>query len=348
MALPFPSPLEPMLAEAQDEIPKGEGWVYEPKWDGFRTLVFKEGEKVHLCSRNGQPMERYFPEVVARLAEKLPGDLVLDGELIIAGAKGLDFDSLQMRIHPAASRVLKLSKEIPASYVAFDLLAVGADDWRPRTFSERRVKLLEVMPLLDDLFPTPETPDPSVAAEWFEHFEGAGLDGVIARRVELPYAPGERVMVKVKHGRTADCVVGGYRNGKAAGTVGALLLGMYDERGVLHHVGHTSSFTQKQKRELKEQLKLLEGGESFGQGRTPGSPSRWTGDKDLSWTPLKPELVCEVKYDYLQGGRFRHGATFVRWRTDKNPQDCLTTQLDPPRPFEYAKVLALAKAAAKP
>lgn len=347
MALPFSSPLEPMLAEAQPEIPQGEGWVYEPKWDGFRTLVFKDGGKVHLCSRNGQPMERYFPEVVARLAEKLSGDLVLDGELIIAGAKGLDFDSLQLRIHPAASRVLKLSKEIPASYVAFDLLAVGADDWRAKPFAERRLKLLEVMPLEDDLFPTPETVDPKVAKQWWEQFEGAGLDGVIARRVELPYAPGERVMVKVKHGRTADCVVGGYRDGKAAGSVGALLLGMFDENGVLHHVGHTSSFTQKQKRELKEQLEPLEGGTSFGQGRTPGSPSRWTGGKDLSWTPLRPELVCEVKYDYLQGGRFRHGATFLRWRTDKPPAQCNYAQLDPPRPFSFERVLELAKAAAK-
>ncbi|MFT3839489.1 MAG: ATP-dependent DNA ligase [Myxococcaceae bacterium] len=347
MALPFQSPIEPMLAEAQPEIPVGDGWVYEPKWDGFRTIVFKDGPKVHLCSRNGQPMERYFPEVVARCVEKLPESCIVDGELIIAGEKGLDFDSLQLRIHPAASRVNKLSKEIPASFVGFDLLALGGEDLRPLPFKERRQKLLAMMPMEDDLFLTPETADPAIARQWWEQFEGAGLDGVIARRTELPYVPGERVMVKVKHGRTADCVVGGYRDGKTPGTVGALLLGMYDENGVLHHVGHTSSFTQKQKRELKETLKPYEGGESFGLGRTPGAPSRWSGGKDLGWTQLRPELVVEVKYDYLQGGRFRHGATFIRWRTDKPPKDCKYSQLDPPRPFSFSRVLELAKAAAQ-
>jgi ATP-dependent DNA ligase len=334
-----------MLAEAQDQIPTGEGWVYEPKWDGFRALPFKDEEKVHLCSRNGQPLERYFPEVVALLSQKLPPRCILDGELFIPSPKGLDFEALQQRIHPAASRVLKLSKETPAGFVAFDLLALGDEDWRERPFAERRAKLLEVVPVSPLCFPTPQTVDPKLALDWFNHFEGAGLDGVIARRVELPYAPGKRVMVKVKHGRTAECVVGGYRAGKAPNTVGALLLGLYDEQGVLHHVGHTSSFTAKQKRELVETLKPYEGGTSFGEGRTPGAPSRWSGTKDLSWTPLRPELVVEVKFDYLQGDRFRHGATFLRWRTDKPPKECSYQQLAPPHPFNLEEVIALARTA---
>ena len=342
MSLPFPSPLEPMLAEAQSEIPTGEGWVYEPKWDGFRALPFVDGEKVHLCSRNGQPLERYFPEVVALLGQRLP-PCVLDGELFVATATGLDFETLQQRIHPADSRVQMLSKKTPASFVAFDLLAFGDEDWRGRPFADRRAKLLDILPVSDTLFPTPQTSDVKVATDWFNQFEGAGLDGVIARRLELPYLPGKRVMVKVKHGRTADCVVGGYRAGKAENTVGALLLGMYDEAGVLHHVGHTSSFTAKQKKELVATVKPFEGGTSFKEGRTPGAPSRWSGKKDLSWTPLRPELVVEVKFDYLQGNRFRHGATFLRWRTDKPPRDCSYQQLSPPRPFNLEEVIALAR-----
>ena len=331
-----------MLAEPADEIPTGEGWVYEPKWDGFRALPFKDGEKLHICSRNGQPLERYFPEVVAMLAQRLP-QCVLDGELFVPTPRGLDFELLQQRIHPANSRVQKLAKETPASFVAFDLLAFEQEDWRGRPFAERRAKLLEVVPVSDALFPTPQTPDPKIALDWFNHFEGAGLDGVIARRTELPYLPGKRVMVKVKHGRTADCVVGGYRAGKALNTVGALLLGLYDEAGVLHHVGHTSSFTAQQKKELVQTLKPFEGGTSFGEGRTPGAPSRWSGKKDLAWTPLRPELVVEVKFDYLQGDRFRHGATFLRWRTDKPPLQCSYAQLIPPRLFDLEEVIALAR-----
>lgn len=331
-----------MLAQAQDEIPSGEGWVYEPKWDGFRALPFKDGDKVHLCSRNGQPLERYFPEVVELLGNQLP-DCILDGELFIPTASGLDFETLQQRIHPANSRVQMLAKKNPASFVAFDLLAIGGDDWRDRPFHERRKKLLELVPVGQTLFSTPQTPDRQVATDWFHQFEGAGLDGVIARRLELPYVPGKRVMVKVKHGRTADCVVGGYRAGKAENTVGALLLGMYDDAGTLHHVGHTSSFTAKQKKELVDLLKPYEGGTSFGEGRTPGGPSRWSAKKDLSWTALRPELVAEVKFDYLQGDRFRHGATFLRWRTDKPPRDCSYSQLAPPRPFDLDEVIALAR-----
>lgn len=358
MALPFASPLEPMLAQAQKDIPRGEGWVYEPKWDGFRTLIFLDEGKVHLCSRNGLPMERYFPEVVERAARRLPPTAVFDGELFVPGARGLEFETLQQRVHPAASRVNRLSKETPASFVAFDVLAVGAEDLRAKPFKERRQKLLEIFPTDVDLFPTPQTRDPVEAEAWFHDFEGAGLDGVIARREELPYAPGERVMVKVKHGRTADCVVGAYRDGKTPGTVGSLLLGLYDEAGVLHHVGHTSSFTQKEKKALVEKLAPYRQGTgsegarppsseapvSFGRGRTPGAPSRWSaGQEKAPWNPLRPELVCEVKFDYLQGDRFRHGATFVRWRTDKAPKDCSYTQLLPPKPFSLDAVVALAR-----
>jgi ATP-dependent DNA ligase len=346
MALPFAPPLDPMLAKAEESIPVGEGYCYEPKWDGFRTVVFKDGDAVHLGSRNGLPMQRYFPEVVELMKRELNLDAVLDGELFIPGPKGLDFDALQMRIHPAASRVQKLSQEIPAGFVAFDLLAVGGEDLRGLPFSERRKRLVAVCPVKADFFPTPQTKDPAVARAWFDDFEGAGLDGVIARREDLPYRPGERVMVKVKHGRTADCVVGGYRLGKKEGTIGALLLGMYDEKGVLHHVGHTSSFTVKEKRELVDRVKPYEGGTSFGAGRTPGAPSRWSSDKDTSWTPLTPTLVCEVKFDYLQGGRFRHGATFVRWRSDKPPKDCTYDQLAPPHAFSLEKVIALSRKSA--
>lgn len=342
MALPFAPPLEPMLAEAADDIPQGQGLCYEPKWDGFRVIAFKDGDEVFLSSRNSLPLQRYFPEVAAFLKRELKGSLVLDGELFIPGPRGLDFDALQSRLHPAASRVNKLAGEIPAHYVVFDLLAVEGVDWRQRPFSERRAELLRQVPVSKDLFPTPQTHDPVTAKQWFEQFEGAGLDGIIVRREALPYLPGERVMTKVKHGRTADCVVGGYRYGKKPDTVGALLLGLYDEAGVLHHVGHTSSFTAKQKRELKEKLAPYEGGTSFGQGRTPGAPSRWTAGKDLSWTPLRPELVCEVKFDYLQGDRFRHGATFMRWRVDKAPAQCSYAQLLPPHPFSLDLVVALA------
>jgi len=343
MPLPFAPSLEPMLAEAQDDIPEGDGWRYEPKWDGFRVIAFKDGDDVFLQSRNGQPLARYFPEVVTLLREGAPARCVLDGELVIPGPKGLDFDALQARVHPAASRVEKLSKETPACFVAFDLLALGDEDLRSRPNAERRARLVGALPATPRLFPTPQTKSAAEAARWFHDFEGAGLDGVIARREELPYRPGERVMVKVKHGRTADCVVGGYRLGKKEGSVGSLLLGLYDEQGVLHHVGHTSSFTAKEKRELTEKLKPLEGGESFGQGRTPGAPSRWSKKDTVAWTPLKPELVCEVRFDFLQGPRFRHGATFLRWRVDKKPTDCTFAQLEPPNPFSLTRIVELAQ-----
>jgi ATP-dependent DNA ligase len=345
--LPFASPLEPMLAEAQDEIPRGEGWVYEPKWDGFRAIVFRDVERVHLCSRNGQPLERYFPEVVEGLRRALPGPTIVDGEIILPGERGLDFDALQARIHPAASRIAKLSQETPAGFVAFDALARGEVDLRERPFSERRAALASCFAGHGAFFVTPQTASADEAQRWFHDFEGAGCDGVIARRQALAYRPGERVMVKVKHGRTVDCVVGAYREGKTKGTVGSLLLGLYDEVGVLHHVGHTSSFTAKEKKALFERLQPLVGGESFGRGRTPDAPSRWRKEKSdqPTWVPLTPSLVCEVRYDYLQGPRFRHASTFLRWRDDKRPADCTTAQLVPPHPFELARLVAMGQGA---
>ena len=342
--LPFAPPLEPMLAEGQDEIPAGDGWLYEPKWDGFRAIVFRDGESVHLCSRNGQPLQRYFPELVEALKAALPERAIVDGEIILPSERGLDFDALQARIHPAESRIKKLAQETPSGFVAFDCLAVGDDDLREQPTSVRRARLAELFRGNGALFVTPSTTNLDDAKRWFIDFEGAGCDGVIARRLDLGYRPGERVMVKIKHGRTADCVIGAYRLGKTPGTVGSLLLGLYDDEGVLHHIGHTSSFSAKEKKALLEKLKPYEGGESFGHGRTPDAPSRWSKNKKddaPTWVPLKPELVCEVRYDYLQGPRFRHASTFLRWRTDKAPRDCLFSQLLPPNPFSLDAIIRL-------
>lgn len=342
MPLAFAPPLEPMLAKANDEIPEGPGWRYEPKWDGFRAIVFRDGDSVELSSRGGRPLARYFPELLEALKAVLPAQCILDGEIILAGAKGLDFEALQSRLHPAASRVNKLALEIPTSFVAFDLLGLGADDWRERPFVERRAGLERLFASTTRVFVTPQTSDPRQAKQWFVDFEGAGCDGVIARREELPYRPGERVMVKVKHGRMADCVVGGYREGKTPGTVGSLLLGLYDEAGVLHHVGHTSSFTAKEKKALIATLAPYLEGQSFGEGRTPDGASRWSPQDDKPWVKLKPELVCEVRYDFVQSGRFRHATTFQRWRPDRTAASCNYSQLLPPNPFSLDVIVAQA------
>lgn len=340
--LPFESPLEPMLAQAQDEIPAGAGWLYEPKWDGFRAIVFREGDRVHLCSRNGQPLERYFPEVVEGLKKSLPPEAIVDGEIIIAGARGLDFEALSNRIHPAASRVQRLSKETPAGFVAFDCLALGSDDLRGLGTLARREKLIANFQGHEGFFVTPQTMDLETAKQWFREFEGAGCDGVIARRTTLDYRPGERVMVKIKHGRTADVVVVGYREGKTPGTVGSLLLGVYDEQGELHHIGHTSSFSAKEKKALREKVKPLEEGAPSFPGKNESAPNRWSkGQEKAAPVPLKPTLVCEVRYDYLQGMRFRHASTFQRWREDREPKSCLFSQLLPPNPFSLATIVAL-------
>jgi ATP-dependent DNA ligase len=344
--LPFPPPVEPMLAKLQPTIPGGEDWLYEPKWDGFRALVWFDGAEAYLQSRDLKPFARYFPELKAGLESVLTTPCVLDGEIVIIGAEGLDFDRLQLRIHPAESRVRVLAAETPSSYVAFDLLAEGAEDLRQAPFAERRARLERLVSTIGPpVFLTPATEDETQAADWFERFEGAGLDGVIAKRMHGTYQPGVRAMVKVKHLRTVDCVLGGFRWGKneEGRSVGSLLLGLYDDSGVLHFVGHTSSFSAQEKRDLVEKLKPYRTGDEsdgFGQGRTPGAESRWTRGKDMTWERLRPELVCEVSFDYLQGPRFRHASTFRRWRTDKPPEACTFDQLEARVPFELQQIFS--------
>ncbi len=345
LELPFQPPLEPMLSASQDEIPAGSGWRYEPKWDGFRTLVFFDGTEVYLQSRDLRPLGRYFPEVVSGLAEVLPAPVVLDGEIVVMTEHGLSFDLLQMRLHPAESRVRKLSVETPAQFVAFDLVAEGEEDLRPRPFRERHQRLQTLLPAdTPPLYRSPSTTDHALAVDWFHRFEGAGFDGVIAKREDAAYQPGVRALVKVKHRRTADCVVAGFRWAKdQQGTaVGSLLLGLYDASGVLHHVGHTSSFKAPEKRALVARLGPLvteDEGQGFGHGRTPGTPSRWSSGKDVSWVRLRPVLVCEVAFDHLQGDRFRHGTTFQRWRPDKPAEDCTYDQLGTAVPAELRDLL---------
>ncbi|MFN2389446.1 MAG: ATP-dependent DNA ligase [Actinomycetota bacterium] len=353
MDLPVMPPVSPMLAKINDQMPRGEGWLYEPKWDGFRAIVFRDGDEIHVGSRDGKALERYFPELVPTLAAALPPRCVIDGEVVVPGAEGLDFGALLQRIHPARSRIEKLAAETPGSFVAFDVLALGDDDLTTRPLEERRARLAaeldgRAMPLdrttarkarrakATALFGrdrgsrvhlTPQTDEPDLAMVWFDRFEDIGLDGLIVKRRDLLYRPGDRAMVKFKHHRSADCVVGGYRLSKTGDGVGSLLLGLYDSGGVLHYVGHTSSFKAKERRALLEQLRELEGGTSFGTGRTPGGPSRWAAATASEWTPLEPRLVCEVRFDYLQGDRFRHAATFVRWRDDRDPRSCTFDQL---------------------
>ena len=341
MTWPIEPPIKPMLSKAESAIPRGEGWRYEPKWDGFRAIVFRDGERVRIDSRNARPLDRYFPELLAPLRAGLPDPCVADGEIVLQGESALDFGALQMRLHPAASRVNMLAEATPATFVAFDLLHDGAADLRGEPLRTRRARLAETVTVNDSVLLTPHTDDPDEAADWFTRFEGAGLDGVIAKRIELPYVEGERVMVKIKHERTADVVVGGYRIGKDGSSLGSLLLGLYDAHGTLHHVGFTSSFNAKQKREILALLQPLRGEGGFGDGRTPGEPSRWSGGKDMEWVSLQPKLVCEVAFDKLEGDRFRHGARFLRWRPDKDPGECAYDQLQPPHPFTLDEIRAI-------
>ncbi|MEA2627226.1 MAG: hypothetical protein QOD06_3271, partial [Candidatus Binatota bacterium] len=334
-----------------------DGWQFEPKWDGFRTVVFRDGDEIVLQSRDGKSMNRYFPELTATLAAGLPDRCVVDGEIVIVGDGGLDFEALLLRIHPAASRVKLLASETPASFVAWDLLALGDEDLRERPLSVRRERLEEILAgAAAPLHLTPATRDRHVADDWFHRFEGAGLDGVVAKRLDEPYRPGERTMIKVKHARTADCVVAGFRWHKnGAGTmIGSLLLGLYDDGGTLHHVGVTAAFTNAVRKQLVEELaplraKALEdhpwrdwaeadAAASAGGQRLPGATSRWNRGKDLSWEPLRPERVCEVAYDHMQGDRFRHAARFVRWRPDKRPRDCRYDQLEVTPAYELGRV----------
>jgi ATP-dependent DNA ligase len=354
---PFPiaPPIEPMLAKLADELPAGGAFLFEPKWDGFRAIVFRGGSDVFIQSRDSRPFDRYFPELHEALLDRLPEGCVIDGEIVITTPEGLDFDALQLRLHPAASRVAKLAQETPASFVAFDLLAAGGRSLMSAPQSERRERLERLLKSVGPpVYLTPATRDRALAARWLDQFEGAGLDGVIAKPPDAPYQPGKRAMIKVKHARTADCVVAGFRwhkNGQ--GLVGSLLLGLYDGRGMLQHVGVTSSFTMAKRKELAAELAPLRKNamedhpwrawaqaEASGHDRMPGGQSRWSAGKDLSWEPLRIERVCEVKYDHLQGDRFRHAATFLRWRPDKPPKECRYDQLEVTPAYELAKVFS--------
>jgi ATP-dependent DNA ligase len=317
MRLPLSAPVKPQLAKSARDLPEGEGWCYEPKWDGFRTIVFRDGDEVQLQSRNGRPMNRYFPDVVEQVLE-LPADrFVLDGEMVVTVDGIQEFDLLSQRIHPAASRVERLRRETPAALVAFDLLADGDEVLLELPFTERRKRLAALV--ADPVELTPATDDPQDAGQWLA---GTG-EGVIAKESDAPYRPGERIgMVKVKRVRTADTVVVAFRFGKQEGTVGSLILGLYDDDQNLHVVGHTSSFGAKQKREL---LELLEPHRTHERGS--GEPSRWKSDEELVWEGLRPELVCEVAFDHITGQRIRHGAKFLRWRADKDPAECSLGQL---------------------
>jgi ATP-dependent DNA ligase len=342
-----------MLAKLADELPFGD-YLYEPKWDGFRAIAFRGEGDVYLQSRDTRPLDRYFPELHENLLELLPNHCVIDGEIVIATARGLDFDALQLRLHPAASRVQKLSRETPSSFVAFDVLAVERRNVMSSPQGTRRTILED---LLGEVKPpihlTPVTHDRAVALDWLTRFEGAGLDGVIAKLESGAYLPGKRAMIKVKHARTADCVVAGFRwhkSGKDA--VGSLLLGLYDDSGALQHVGVTSSFTMAARRQLVKELaplrkNTIEGhpwrewaGAAAESVRMPGAQSRWSAGKDLSWEPLRIERVCEVKYDHMQGDRFRHAALFLRWRPDRRPQDCRYDQLEVTQPYELEKIFS--------
>jgi ATP-dependent DNA ligase len=344
-----------MLAKAVDQMPVDEGMIYEPKWDGFRCIVFRDGDEVVLGSRNERPLTRYFPELLDPLRASLPERCVVDGEVVVASEHGLDFEALQQRIHPAASRVAKLSVETPASFVAFDLLALDDRSLLDAPLHERRALLgVALSGARPPIHLSPMTLDQSVANDWFVRFEGAGLDGVVAKPADGTYEQNKRVQFKVKHRRTADCVVGGFRMHKDGAGVGSLLLGLYDDDGRLHHVGVASSFTARRRRELLGELGLylldsLEGHpwrswaeaqahDASGSARLPGATSRWNAKKDLSWTPLRPELVAEVAYEQVQNGRFRHSARLLHWRPDRTPDSCTYSQLDEVAPYELAQI----------
>jgi ATP-dependent DNA ligase len=354
---PFPiaPPVEPMLAKLAEALPPEGAYLFEPKWDGFRAIVFRGTSDVFIQSRDLRPLDRYFPELHEALLEKLPAGCVIDGEIVIATPRGLDFDALQLRLHPAESRVARLAKETPSSFVAFDVLAAGGRNLMSAPQSERRARLEELLAGVErPIHLTPVTRERALAAQWLTRFEGAGLDGVIAKPVDSPYLPGKRAMIKVKHARTADCVVAGFRRHKSGkDAIGSLLLGLYDDRGVLHHVGVTSSFTMARRRQLVKELAPLRENafenhpwREWAQAaenettRMPGAHSRWSAGKDLSWEPLRIERVCEVKYDHLQGERFRHAAIFLRWRPDKPPSECRYDQLEVTTAYELEKVFS--------
>ncbi len=352
-------PVKPMLAKAAGTIPTGEGWFYEPKWDGFRCIVFKDGDDVELGSRNERPLTRYFPDVVEAARAQLPDRCVVDGEIVVPKGDRLDFESLLQRIHPAASRVTRLAAETPASFVAFDLLALDDESLLGTPFAQRQARLREALAgAAAPVHVSTISSDAEVAARWFEEFEGAGLDGVVAKRGDQAYSPDQRLMTKVKHVRTADCVLAGFRWHKTSTPdrplLGSMLLGLFSAEGTLQHIGVAASFTAKRRAELIEELApyradALSGHpwqewanavvEGDGEHRMPGATSRWNAGKDLSWVPLRPELVVEIRYDQLEGTRLRHTGQFQRWRPDKDPSQCTYDQLDTPVRYDLAEVL---------
>jgi ATP-dependent DNA ligase len=341
-----------MLAKLVETLPEGKEWLYEPKWDGFRVLLFRDGREWLLQSRDLKPLNRYFPELESPIMEQLPARAVVDGELVIAGPNGLDFEALQLRIHPAASRVKLLSEESPASLVLWDLLCEGDEDLSMRPFADRRARLERALAAArPPLHVTPITLERAVAADWFDRFEGAGLDGVMAKASDAIYTPGQRTMLKVKHKRTVDVVLAGFRWHKDSErrAVGSLLLGLFDDHGALQHVGVAASFTAAERRRLVDELAPLRENALAGhpwqswaspEQRVPGVKSRWSRDKTLDWEPLRPERVLEVSFDHMQGNRFRHTAHFVRWRPDKAPAECTYAQLEVTPPYELGRIFS--------
>ncbi|HEX6657629.1 MAG TPA: ATP-dependent DNA ligase [Ilumatobacter sp.] len=355
MQLPVMPPIQPMLAKLARSIPTADGLLYEPKWDGFRCIVFRDGDEIELASRNQRPFNRYFPELIPKLLAALPERCVVDGEIVVpdAGGHGLDFDGLQQRIHPAESRVRMLAEQTPASFVAFDLLALGDTNYMDTPFGERRAELERVLRRNESVHITPATSDPEIAERWFTRFEGAGLDGVMAKPLSGVYTPDKRTLVKVKHERTADCAVAGYRIHKDGEGVGSLLLGLYDDNGRLNHVGVCAAFSVKFRRELLAEMQPLTVNalddhpwkewaemQAHSEQRMPGGFSRWNVNKDLSFVPVRVERVVEVTFGQLESGRFRHGVQFVRWRPDRTPESCRYEQLDIASPVRFDELLA--------
>ena len=357
MDLPVLPPVKPMLAKAATKLPTAEGLFYEPKWDGFRCIVFRDGDEVELGSRNERPLTRYFPEVVEAVKAALPERCVVDGEIVVPQGDRLHFESLLQRIHPAASRITLLAEQTPAHFVAFDLLALGGETLLEMPFGERQARLRTALRSEHDrVHVTAITQDADTAQRWFSTFEGAGLDGVVAKAADLPYGPDQRLMTKVKHVRTADCVVAGFRWHKSGPIVGSLLLGLYNDAGDLQHIGVAASFPMARRAELVEELAPYreaalekhpwrdwanaDTAALEGEHRMPGAVSRWNAGKDLSWVPLRPELVVEIKYDQLEGRRLRHTGQFLRWRPDREPASCTYDQLEVPVRYDLAEVLA--------
>jgi ATP-dependent DNA ligase len=356
--LPVMPPIEPMLATSVPELPLSDGMSYEPKWDGFRCIIFRDGDEVELASRGGKTLTRYFPEVVEQARRQLPRRSAVDGELIVIRRvpetlPRLEFDLLSQRIHPAESRVRLLAEQIPASFVAFDVLALDDESLLDRPYAQRRERLVEALAGVEPpVHLTPITEDVPTARRWFEIFEGAGLDGLIAKPPDIAYVPGKRLMYKVKHARTADAVVAGFRWHKSGPIVGSLLLGLYDDTGTLHHVGVCGAFSRQRRAELVDELKpyradaekdhpwLHDSDVSETGQRVPGAVSRWTGKRNLTWEPLRPELVVEVAYEAMEGDRIRHTARFLRWRPDRDPRSCTYDQLEQPLRFNVDEVLS--------